>query len=519
MVQIDMAQVSDAALLEFQASLASVLDVEVDRVHVQVDLAAARRRSSNAGDSTATTLRVTISDDMSGGPPANATRDRERLKSRALVAFHDGTMQRQVPIPIKVVNTDTLHYSDFYWTEWFDSDDPSTGIGDVELLHHGTHIPPQGHLTDVCGGTLPLAMSCSTFDGVPWQLTKQVFSMPCSLAGITCRNLDNEPDGCRDYRIQFYCPSKGTASTLPPVVKESHAEIAMSQSPSAEPTIPPTRAPLGGTAALEGRGVCDPSGTDRCPLACAGNGACKCNAGWHSAECESLVWSASLASAVTDENGTTAELVISLRKLPSADVECDVATEPASEGRAASPLRIAAGDEYAKLLLHGARDFEDDGDMPWKVSIGPCRSADRYFDGDVSNAVQTAFALTNRNVPFPLVKAVTPDLAHVSTGRMVTVTGENMLPNSTVRVGNITVSDWSDPVDRVWVWRWREDRHRSVPWELQNGWMLEEFDDLNITDRGNLSIPIVLEVRQRLNRTLCSLIDSLLVPSPQSFAR
>ena len=30
-------------------------------------------------------------------------------------------------------------------------------------------------------------VSCSATDGTPWQLTGQVFSMPCSLSGIVCR--------------------------------------------------------------------------------------------------------------------------------------------------------------------------------------------------------------------------------------------------------------------------------------------------------------------------------------------
>ena len=76
------------------------------------------------------------------------------------------------------------------------------------------------------------------------------------------------------------------------------------------------------------------------PVTCAGTGACQCNAGWHSGECESLVWTGELASAMTDENGTATEIVLSMLKLPSADVECDVKAEPESEGRAATRLYI-----------------------------------------------------------------------------------------------------------------------------------------------------------------------------------
>ena len=177
-------------------------------------------------------------------------------------------------LPIKDVDP-TLDYFTygFFWTEWFNIDDPSSNSTDAELLHDVL----RDH--DVCKGALPMGVNCRTVNGIHWSKTGQQFAVPCSLDGIVCESADNLPDGCLDYKVQFYCSQATSDYTLPPRLMKQHMRIASSQAPAVESrmsvlqsslfdlTLPPVeeiklRAGAG-EGAMQGRGKCGGAGHDQ----------------------------------------------------------------------------------------------------------------------------------------------------------------------------------------------------------------------------------------------------------------
>ena len=86
----------------------------------------------------------------------------------------------------------------YCWSQWFDRDNPS-GTGDWETL---ADIAQQYPWT--CARR-PVLAECQATDGTPFYQTgnRVIFN---SVDGCICRNIDNFPRRCRDYRIRVLCP-------------------------------------------------------------------------------------------------------------------------------------------------------------------------------------------------------------------------------------------------------------------------------------------------------------------------
>lgn len=87
------------------------------------------------------------------------------------------------------------------WTQWYNRDGPG-GSGDWELL---------SNLGDICGGQNITDVQCQTTDGIPSSQTGQVVTCTKS-DGFYCQNSQN-PSGCLDYEVRFYCGENSSNST------------------------------------------------------------------------------------------------------------------------------------------------------------------------------------------------------------------------------------------------------------------------------------------------------------------
>ena len=85
-----------------------------------------------------------------------------------------------------------------YWTAWQNRDKPD-GNGDLETISNAIQV-----YSDMC--LHPTGIECQTADGKPASSTGQDISCDSTI-GLTCFNLDN-PGGCLDYRVRFYCGGK-----------------------------------------------------------------------------------------------------------------------------------------------------------------------------------------------------------------------------------------------------------------------------------------------------------------------
>ncbi|KAK7483904.1 hypothetical protein BaRGS_00024788, partial [Batillaria attramentaria] len=96
------------------------------------------------------------------------------------------------------------------WSVWVNRDKPSVGEGEKEFMTHS-------ELTEFClGGTLD-DVDCETVSDVPHYLSGQ--KVTCDVAdGLTCKNSDNFPNGCSDFKIRYHCqcPEPTKLSTLGP---------------------------------------------------------------------------------------------------------------------------------------------------------------------------------------------------------------------------------------------------------------------------------------------------------------
>ncbi|XP_028296102.1 mucin-5AC-like [Gouania willdenowi] len=87
------------------------------------------------------------------------------------------------------------------WTKWFDRDDPS-GAGDSELLKDLRNENP-GQICEK-----PLAMEVVTAGNptIAAINTGQIFNINNPHKGFVCRNKDQKPGDCFDYKVRFACP-------------------------------------------------------------------------------------------------------------------------------------------------------------------------------------------------------------------------------------------------------------------------------------------------------------------------
>uniref|UniRef100_A0A4W3GXB8 hyaluronoglucosaminidase n=1 Tax=Callorhinchus milii TaxID=7868 RepID=A0A4W3GXB8_CALMI len=87
---------------------------------------------------------------------------------------------------------------DVEWTEWFDRDD-ERGSGDWEKLSDLRAAFPG----NICAS--PVDMQASTVDGIPANLTTEVFHKHDREYGFVCRNQDQVDGICYNYKVRFLC--------------------------------------------------------------------------------------------------------------------------------------------------------------------------------------------------------------------------------------------------------------------------------------------------------------------------
>ncbi|TSK53827.1 Cell migration-inducing and hyaluronan-binding protein [Bagarius yarrelli] len=97
-----------------------------------------------------------------------------------------------------VITTVSQWVQEAEWTEWFDRDD-ERGSGDWEKLSDLHKAFPER----LCSN--PLDIEAETVDGVPANMTGDVFSKFDKNYGLVCLNKDQQGGICRNYRIRFLC--------------------------------------------------------------------------------------------------------------------------------------------------------------------------------------------------------------------------------------------------------------------------------------------------------------------------
>ena len=96
------------------------------------------------------------------------------------------------------------------WTGWINIDTPNTGDGEREFLtdKQKQEFCSQGTITDI---------ECETMDGVGYFSSGE--RLTCDVDnGLICKNEDNFPIECNDYRVRYRCECEGT-QTPPPCVE------------------------------------------------------------------------------------------------------------------------------------------------------------------------------------------------------------------------------------------------------------------------------------------------------------
>ncbi|KAF4083043.1 hypothetical protein AMELA_G00135510 [Ameiurus melas] len=97
-----------------------------------------------------------------------------------------------------IVTTVSQWVQEAEWTEWFDRDD-ERGSGDWEKLSELHKAFPER----LCSN--PLDIEAETVDGVPANMTGDVFSKFDKNYGLVCLNKEQQGGICRNYHIRFLC--------------------------------------------------------------------------------------------------------------------------------------------------------------------------------------------------------------------------------------------------------------------------------------------------------------------------
>ena len=95
------------------------------------------------------------------------------------------------------------------WTGWINVDTPSTGDGDRERMtdKEKQEFCPHGKVVEI---------ECETIDGIGYFSSGE--QLVCDVEqGLICKNEDNSPIDCSDYRVRYRCE----CSQLPPEVTTS----------------------------------------------------------------------------------------------------------------------------------------------------------------------------------------------------------------------------------------------------------------------------------------------------------
>lgn len=90
------------------------------------------------------------------------------------------------------------------WLPWFDSMKPTTEMSYIE--HEFMSMDMQKEL---CSDGYITRIECETTDGIPHYSVGAKGSTCDILSGFTCRNADNYPVPCEDFKVRYFCDCKG----------------------------------------------------------------------------------------------------------------------------------------------------------------------------------------------------------------------------------------------------------------------------------------------------------------------
>ncbi|XP_067650638.1 mucin-5AC-like [Haliotis asinina] len=128
------------------------------------------------------------------------------------------------------------------WSSWINRDHPNVGDGDYESM-------TVEELTKFCPGGKITEVKCETVDAIPSYSSGEL--MTCDKhQGVVCRNEDNFPMPCSDYRIMYYCQCAPTAS--PPTGTAGTPTSSPSAGQSGIPTAGPSAGQTGKPTATPG---------------------------------------------------------------------------------------------------------------------------------------------------------------------------------------------------------------------------------------------------------------------------
>ena len=90
-----------------------------------------------------------------------------------------------------------------HWSAWINRDNPTIGDGDFESLS------PE-EKAEFCKGGVISAIECLTDTDLPITSISSGEQVTCDVSdGFACRNEDNAPIPCSDYKIRYFCKCKG----------------------------------------------------------------------------------------------------------------------------------------------------------------------------------------------------------------------------------------------------------------------------------------------------------------------
>ncbi|XP_041367296.1 uncharacterized protein LOC121381939 [Gigantopelta aegis] len=134
-------------------------------------------------------------------PPIPGVNKNPTKAPTATPSMEPPTASTQTPQKISTRSPAMMTTCAAYWSPWINQDKPDTGGGDLEHasvdeLRSTYHFCPGGTLTHIeCVGADSGISSLSTGEIVKCDLQ----------SGLVCRNIDNDPIPCSDYKIRYYC--------------------------------------------------------------------------------------------------------------------------------------------------------------------------------------------------------------------------------------------------------------------------------------------------------------------------
>ena len=140
----------------------------------------------------------------------------------------------------------------------------------------------------------------------------------------------------------------------------------------------------------------------------------------------------------TTELGGVAQITVLVRRSPTSKVRCDVTTSASTEAVLDTAVIVFSPTLVAMpLTAIGVKDVIDDGAMPFRVLVGPCKSEDEAFNFAAVHAVASGF---NLHHPFPQMQRVQPETASL-VGQQVTLVDSTLYSYGLYTAVAVVVAD------------------------------------------------------------------------------